>query len=169
MDLSLIILIALPYVIALALYIKNQNLTKECAAQLLANEKILSQKKSSEVRTGQIAEELAPFLDGFGHDPKKAHFLGQPIDYIIFEDNVITFKEVKSGGAQLNQSQKKIKQLVLDRKVAWEEFRIDGSQKRTRSDENGNTENSSGNETLNEEISRSESIRSSEKDDETGK
>ena len=94
--------------------------------QQSANEKILSQKKSSEVRTGQIAEQLAPFVTDFGHDPKKAHFLGQPIDYIIFEETGIVFKEIKSGGAQLNATQKLIKQLIQDKKIYWEEMRIDG-------------------------------------------
>ena len=49
--------------------------------------KLLSQKKSSEVRTGQIVEQLAPFLDNFKYDPKKLHFMGMPIDYIYFGDD----------------------------------------------------------------------------------
>ena len=89
--------------------------------------KLFGQKKSSEVRTGQIAEQLAPFLDNFGHDPKKAHFLGQPIDYIIFNEDMIIFKEIKSGGSQLTTVQKNIKRLVEDKKVAWEETRINGN------------------------------------------
>lgn len=102
--------------------------------------KLLSQKKSSEVRTGQISEQLAPFLSDFGHDPKKSHFLGQPIDYIIFEDEQIIFKEIKSGGAQLNSTQKKIKQLVQDKKISWEEMRIDGNKLPETSEVSGTTQ-----------------------------
>lgn len=91
------------------------------------NARILSQKKSSEVRLGQISEQLVPFLSNFKHDPKRAHFIGQPIDYVVFEDDAITFVEVKSGGAQLTSTQKLIKKLVQDGKVRWEEIRVNGS------------------------------------------
>ena len=41
----------------------------------LAYDRLLSQKKSSEVRLGQISENLAPFLKEFKYNPKKCHFL----------------------------------------------------------------------------------------------
>ena len=86
--------------------------------------KILSQKKSSEVRLGHIAETLAPFLDQFDFDPETCTFLGKPIDYISFNDDGITFIEVKSGESQLSSKQKQIKNLVADNKVFWKEVRI---------------------------------------------
>ena len=85
---------------------------------------LLSQKKSSEVRLGHIAEKLAPFLDYFTFDPHDAVFLGQPIDYVVFEDTEITFVEIKSGNSQLSAKQKKIKQLVKSKKINWKEIRI---------------------------------------------
>jgi predicted Holliday junction resolvase-like endonuclease len=88
---------------------------------------ILSQKKSSEVRLGQTAEHLVPFLRQFKYDPKRAHFLGMPVDYIIFEEDKIIFLEIKTGAARLNNSQQQIKKLVADGKVVWEEMRIDSS------------------------------------------
>jgi len=90
------------------------------------NIRILSQKKSSEVRLGQISEQLVPFLSVFKFDPKRAHFIGQPIDYVVFEDDAVTFVEVKSGGAQLTSTQKLIKKLIQDGKVRWEEIRVNG-------------------------------------------
>ena len=90
------------------------------------NIRILSQKKSSEVRLGQISEQLVPFLSVFKFDPKRAHFIGQPIDYVVFEDDAVTFVEVKSGGAQLTSIQKSIKKLIQDGKVRWEEIRVNG-------------------------------------------
>ena len=86
--------------------------------------KILSQKKSSEVRLGAIAETLAPFLNQFKFDPETCTFLGKPIDYISFGDKEITFIEIKSGNSQLNQNQRKIRDQIKNNKVSWKEIRI---------------------------------------------
>ena len=85
---------------------------------------LLSQKKSSEVRLGQISEQLAPFLSQFPYDPKKVQFLGNPIDYIYFGDDEVVLIEVKSGNARLSKKQRAIKKLVLNGKVSWKELRI---------------------------------------------
>lgn len=86
--------------------------------------KVTSQKKSSEVRLGHIAETLAPFLDQFDFDPENCVFLGRPIDYISFGDDEITFIEIKSGKSQLNSRQRQIRDLVKSKYVAWKEVRI---------------------------------------------
>jgi len=86
--------------------------------------KLLSQKKSSEVRLGQISEHLVPFLKEFKYNPKKAHFIGMPIDYIVFEDDKIIFLEIKTGKAQLSPTQRNIKNLVKDKRISWEVMRI---------------------------------------------
>ena len=89
-----------------------------------AKRKVTSQKKSSEVRLGHIAETLAPFLDQFDFDPENCVFLGKPIDYISFGDDEITFIEVKSGKSQLNSRQRAIRDQVKNKKVFWKEVRI---------------------------------------------
>ena len=86
--------------------------------------KLLSQKKSSEVRLGQISEQLAPFLNQFPYNPKQCQFLGMPIDYIHFGDDKITLIEIKSGKARLSKKQRHIRDLVKDGKVEWDEIRI---------------------------------------------
>lgn len=86
--------------------------------------KVVSQKKSSEVRLGNVAETLAPFLDQFDFDPENCIFLGRPIDYISFADEEITFIEVKMGKSQLNAKQRHIRNLIQDKHVAWKEIRI---------------------------------------------
>lgn len=86
--------------------------------------KVLSQKKSGEVRLGHIAETLAPFLDQFDFDPENCCFMGKPIDYISFGDDEITFIEVKSGNAQLSSKQRHIRDLVKGKLVSWKEVRI---------------------------------------------
>ena len=86
--------------------------------------KVVSQKKSSEVRLGNIAETLAPFLDQFEFNPENCVFLGKPIDYISFDDEIITFIEVKMGKSQLSSKQRHIRDLIKNKQVAWKEIRI---------------------------------------------
>lgn len=100
------------------------SLEKQIAEVSEQKKKVTSQKKSSEVRLGNIAETLAPFLDQFNFDPENCVFLGRPIDYISFGDDEITFIEVKSGKSQLNSRQRQIRDLVKSKYVAWKEVRI---------------------------------------------
>lgn len=88
------------------------------------HKKILSQKKSSEVRLGHIAETLAPFLDQFNFEPEQCSFLGKPIDYISFGDDEITLIEIKSGNSQLNSKQRTIRDQVINKQINWKEIRI---------------------------------------------
>lgn len=114
-----------PYVLlAICLYILKK--TKQAYDnEVHVRKKLFSQKKSTEVRTGHIVEKFAPFLDSFPHDPSKAVFLGQPIDYIVFEEDGVTFSEIKSGKAQLSKKQRMIRDHIKEGRVFWEEVRID--------------------------------------------
>lgn len=87
--------------------------------------RLLSQKKSSEVRLGLISEKLAPFLDDFDFDPKQLTFMGNPIDYVHFGKDSITFIEVKSGKSRLSSKQRRIRDLINAGNVNWHIFRID--------------------------------------------
>jgi len=100
------------------------NLETRLQEEVEAKKKVVSQKKSSEVRLGGIAETLAPFLDQFEFDPENCTFLGKPIDYISFGDDEITFIEVKSGNSQLNSKQRYIRDQVKSKLVKWKEIRI---------------------------------------------
>ena len=53
---------------------KQQELEKKLEEETLARKKVLSQKKSGEVRLGHIAETLAPFLDQFDFEPERCLF-----------------------------------------------------------------------------------------------
>lgn len=103
---------------------KTKELEKKLDEETVARKKVLSQKKSGEVRLGHIAETLAPFLDQFDFEPEQCCFLGQPIDYVSFGDDEITFIEVKSGNSQLSQKQRHIRDLVNSKLVSWKEVRI---------------------------------------------
>ena len=68
--------------------------------------------------------EITAFLDQFSFDPETCVFLGRPIDYIAFDDDIITFIEVKTGKSQLSTKQRHIRDLVNSKQVAWKEIRI---------------------------------------------
>lgn len=84
-------------------------------------------KKGSEVKTGRIVEQMAPFLDGFPYVPSKAKFVGQPIDFIVFDEKGVHLIEVKSGDSKLSPAQRRIKKQVEEGKVTFETFRIQGT------------------------------------------
>ena len=88
--------------------------------------KVKGQKKSSEVRTGLIAEQMAPFLEGFPYAPKSAVFLGAPLDFVVFDEAGVHFVEVKSGNAQLSTKQRKIRDQMKNNKVTFEVYRVKG-------------------------------------------
>ena len=84
---------------------------------------------------GKIGEVFAPFLEGFPFKASECKFLGDPIDYIVFEGlderdvKGIHLVEVKTGKSKLSKHQKQIKDLVdsLDSdKVKFHEFRFSG-------------------------------------------
>ena len=87
--------------------------------------KLLSQKKSSEVRLGKIGENLAPFTDAWPYDPNGFRFLGNPVDGVQFTEDEILFMEIKTGKARLTHSQKLAKKLVKEGKVRFATFRVD--------------------------------------------
>lgn len=106
-------------------YSKNRS---EQKAERFKNKykKVLSQKKSSEVRTGLISETISPFLDEFQHDPNKAVFIGKPIDFVVFDDDNVIVVEVKTGKSRLSKKQRRIRDQIKSGKVKWEVVRIEG-------------------------------------------
>jgi predicted Holliday junction resolvase-like endonuclease len=69
-------------------------------------------------------EKWVPYLDNVGFDPQKARYIGDPIDYIIFDDNEVLFLEIKTGEARLNKHQSKVKTLIETGKVSFKTLRI---------------------------------------------
>lgn len=91
-----------------------------------AYEKLNHQKKSSEVRLGQTAEVLAGFLEDFPYPDEEIKAMYQPIDLIVFKEDEIVFIEIKSGESQLSEKQRKIRDLIEEKKVRFEVHRING-------------------------------------------
>lgn len=87
-------------------------------------------ERSARTLSGKTLEKLVPFLEKFPYDPHDIRWLGDPVDLVVFDgysrDNFdkIVFCEVKSGEGKLTAGQKKIKELVENKKVEWEEFRV---------------------------------------------
>ncbi|MGY5875514.1 MAG: Holliday junction resolvase-like protein [Candidatus Thorarchaeota archaeon] len=95
-------------------------------------------KRSRFVLKGKIAEHIVPLLsDVFKYNPSDARFIGAPIDYLIFDgytavkdgnsDQPITvvLADVKTGGAQLSKTERRIKEAVEAGRVRWETIRLD--------------------------------------------
>jgi predicted Holliday junction resolvase-like endonuclease len=121
-SLAVIMLITAFFYVKFYKYIKKLKLELEEAVE--AKNRLMFQKKQSEIVTGQVAEKLAPFLKDFKHDPQHIQFLGNPIDYIAFEDKGVTLIEIKSANSRLTKKQQTIKSQVKAKKIFWEEFRI---------------------------------------------
>ena len=68
-------------------------------------------------------------------DHKDWSFLGQPIDYVVFnwyqdkeqnlEQGLVVLLDVKSGKSSLTTKQRRIRDLVKAGKVEWREIRLD--------------------------------------------
>ena len=106
--------------------IEISKLQVEHEKEVQRHKKLLSQKKSSETRLGQISENLVPFLEGCPYDPKTMHFMASPIDYLVFDldEGKIVFLEIKSGNSRASKKQKTIKNIIQSGHVYYEEMRI---------------------------------------------
>jgi predicted Holliday junction resolvase-like endonuclease len=88
-------------------------------------------RRSAAVVSGKVGEHLAPYMPGFPYDPRDARFLGAPIDLLVFDgmndDDLreIVFLEIKTGGAGLTARERRIRDAVVARRVAWRELRLD--------------------------------------------
>jgi predicted Holliday junction resolvase-like endonuclease len=97
---------------------------------VVEDEKKKALDKSRHILKGQFNEHLSPFMEDFPVRASECRFMGAPIDFICFkgldQKNVeeIIFIEVKSGKANMNQTEKSIKQAVLNKKVSFVEYRI---------------------------------------------
>ena len=94
-----------------------------------------SVNRSRSTLKGRIAEQMAPVLPDFCFNPADARFIGSPVDYIIFdgltrvaddkEDEIrIVFMDVKKGSGALTRTQRRIRQAVEKKAVAWKTMRI---------------------------------------------
>lgn len=85
--------------------------------------------QSAHTTKGQILEKWCPFIDHpqiESHwQPKDWSFLGNPIDYIVWDEKGIVFLDVKAGKSQLTKKQRMIRDLIRDGNVEWREIRLE--------------------------------------------
>ena len=86
-------------------------------------------EQSRAVLGGKFTEQMVPFFPDFQYDPTEVRFIGSPIDMVVFpglaqgDPQEIVILEVKTGkSAGLNPVQKKIRQLIEDGMVRWDEI-----------------------------------------------
>lgn len=110
----------------------------------LEHQQALSQAQKRSVNTsravlkGKMAEQFAPILPEFQYLPSDAKFLGDPVDYVVFdgytdlrdgegraEDIEIVLIDIKSGGARLTKGQQAIAQAIQQGRIRFETIRID--------------------------------------------
>lgn len=116
-------------------YIAELNLQHQ---QALLDAQKRSVNTSRAVLKGKLAEQFAPMLPEFRYLPSDAKFLGDPVDYVIFdgytdfrdgtgraEDIDVILLDVKSGGARLSKGQQAIAQAVAEGRIRFETFRVD--------------------------------------------
>ena len=92
--------------------------------------------RSRAVLKGALAEQLAPIFSTFGYNPSDARFLGDPVDYVIFDNYTkvkerledvpitIVIADVKTGKAGLTYEQKRIKEGIENGLVKFDIIRM---------------------------------------------
>ncbi|MCD4738253.1 MAG: hypothetical protein K8R89_03215 [Anaerolineae bacterium] len=96
-----------------------------------------STNQSRAVLKGKMAEQIAPLLPGFNYWPADARFLGDPIDYVVFngyskikdnhtdgDDLEVVILDIKKGRAGLTRGQRQIARAIEEGRVRFEIVRI---------------------------------------------
>lgn len=86
---------------------------------------LLFSKQSQSVKYGQFTEQWLPFSSKYPYNSQNFRFIGKPIDGISFEDDKIVFVEFKTNKSQLNDSQRRVRELVDKKKIEWLELRVE--------------------------------------------
>lgn len=93
---------------------------------------------SRAVLKGKMAEQFAPLFPQFNYLPADARFLGDPIDYVVFngysefrdgeisaDEIEVVLIDIKSGRARLSKGQQAIANAIRTGRVRFETIRID--------------------------------------------
>jgi len=90
---------------------------------------IKSEVGARAVNLGFLLERLAPTLDDFAFNKNDCRSMFDPIDYVIFEGlskknsvDKIQFVDIKTGNARLSSKQRKIKEVIEEKKVVFKTY-----------------------------------------------
>jgi len=89
-----------------------------------------SVNRSRSTLKGRISEQMAPLLPEFPYSPADARFIGNPIDFIVFDgytkvkdekgDEIsVVLVEVKKGKGKLTREESLIKKAVEEGRLSW--------------------------------------------------
>ncbi|HTY14915.1 MAG TPA: Holliday junction resolvase-like protein [Methanoregulaceae archaeon] len=90
-----------------------------------------SVNRSRSTLKGRISEQMAPLLPEFPFSPADARFIGNPIDFVVFDGYTkakdekadaidVVLVEVKKGKGKLSREQSLIKKAVEEGRVSWQ-------------------------------------------------
>jgi predicted Holliday junction resolvase-like endonuclease len=81
--------------------------------------------KSQAVTMGKVTEHFIPYLPEFGYNPQDARFIGNPIDFVVFDGlsegdlRQVVFVEVKTGGSVLSKRERWVRDVIQNGDVTW--------------------------------------------------
>jgi len=98
----------------------------ECTSEIRKD----SVNRSRSTLKGRISEQMAPLLPEFPFSPADARFIGNPIDFVVFDgytnakdekgDTIsVVLVEVKKGKGKLTRVESLIKRAVEEGRVSW--------------------------------------------------
>ena len=90
-----------------------------------------SVNRSRSTLKGRISEQMAPLLPEFPFSPADARFIGNPIDFVVFDGYTnakdekgdainVVLVEVKKGKGKLTRVESLIKRAVEEGRVSWQ-------------------------------------------------
>lgn len=122
-EILIVFLLIILLFVILILWLSSKKQNKELKDRI---KEIEFQQRSTVVKHGKNWEHFVPLMEDFEKIAKREDsiFLGMPIDYISFGEDAVKFIEVKTGDSNLSSRQKKIKNLVEQKKVEWHELRF---------------------------------------------
>ncbi len=120
MELEIILGIAVTVLVLIVYYLIKTNRS----LRMNINE-LVSMKQSLSTKYGKMTEQFMPFLNIYPYDEQNFRFIGSPIDGIQFEYDKVIFIEFKASNSALTSKQRNIKDLIKNKKVEFEEIRMD--------------------------------------------
>jgi len=114
--LVMLIVVAIIEGIVIIIVLRSDILTENKWRNKIEKARTESVAQSRATLKGRMFEQIAPLLPGFDYLPADSHFLGSPVDYVIFskytmlndkqavaEPIEIVFLDIKSGNSALSQ------------------------------------------------------------------
>jgi predicted Holliday junction resolvase-like endonuclease len=123
MSIEIKIIIGLVVILVILIFLYRRKISQYLQLEL-QHQDLAFKKQSQSTKYGKMTEQFLPFLEKYPYNEQAFRFIGSPIDGIQFTDDAIILVEFKSAAARLTPAQKKIKKIVEDKKVYFEEYRI---------------------------------------------